>query len=133
MTIDKNRTYKPKDILVADGYPGVTPGRGRLSQAAKDRIAELVSEGYRVEGYAIAENPKSESQKATVKKVTVTSEKTIAEPFIRYDIGETYAVDANGKEWSMKECCNTCRVSLVGHVCDNPTILGNIPVTVKYR
>ena len=31
---------------------------------------------------------------------------------------------------SMRECCNTCRVSLVNHGCDAPTILGNIVVEI---
>lgn len=41
----------------------------------------------------------------------------------------------NGKrrEVSLRECCNTCRVSLVNHGCDSPTILGGIAVKIERR
>lgn len=41
----------------------------------------------------------------------------------------------NGKKVrvSLRECCNTCRVSLVNHGCDSPTIHGSISVTIEMR
>jgi hypothetical protein len=36
-------------------------------------------------------------------------------------------------EYGMRECCNLCRVSLVNHACNEPTIHGNIAVTIERR
>lgn len=51
----------------------------------------------------------------------------------RYPEAEYKAVEVGSKTvHSMREVCNTCRVSLTNHMCDNPTVHGK-PVTIVAR
>ena len=128
---------KPKEYLASIGVE-VKQGRGRLSAENVAIIKEAVASGVRIEGYSVENVPAtSKSEKATeVKRVPVTNEKVIEELYIRYPVGEYKVIrtDTNevlpGPKAGLPEVCNTCRVSLTGHICDNPTILGNIPVKV---
>lgn len=52
--------------------------------------------------------------------------KVIADVHIRFPEDDFKAYEfVNGKKSpvSLRECCNTCRVSLMGHMCDEPTYL----------
>jgi hypothetical protein len=42
-------------------------------------------------------------------------------------------IDGKRVEYGMREVCNNCRVSLVNHGCDNPTIHGNIVLKIERR
>jgi hypothetical protein len=122
----------PKEALQKDGFP-VSMGRGRLSREAIARCKELVAQGWVIKGYALDSSPKSVDQPVAVKKVPAGTEKVVQEFTILYDEKNYRAVASNGKEYGMREVCNICRVSLVQNHCDNPTILGDIAVTIEPR
>lgn len=132
-TLNKNTTYSPKDILAIDGKVQVKSGRGRMAKAAVDRIHELVNEGYQVKGYAMSPNKSTDKATAPVVKAPITNAKTIAEYVIFWDEAEYKAMDANGKEWGMREVCNNCHVSLVQCHCNDTTILGDVKLTIVRR
>lgn len=133
----------PKEALIKDGTVPVKEGRGRLSREAIERCKYLVSQGWSIKGYEVsAAAPVSTSTVApaapVVKKVAVNNEKVIADIVYTYPEDQYKALDANGKvipglHNGMREVCNTCRVSLVGHGCDNPTIYGDQKVTIVRR
>jgi hypothetical protein len=119
-----------KQALLKDGFP-VSAGRGRLSREATARVEELVAQGWAIEGYA---QQKSVTETVAVKKVPVkSSEKVVQEFVILYDERMYKAVADDGKEYGMREVCNTCMVSLVQNHCSNPSILGGIAVTILPR
>lgn len=121
----------PKEALAKDGYP-VKLGRGRLSREAIERCKELAAKGWNIKGYSV-ETPKSAAETVVVKKVKPTTEKVIADYTILYEEKSYKAVGDNGKDYTMREVCNNCRVSLVQCHCGKPTILGNIAVAITAR
>jgi hypothetical protein len=108
-------------------------GRGRLSRAAVDKCSELVGNGWTITGYATVNKSSSSTAPVaqTVERVKTSNEKVIADFVIFYDENAYSAVDKTGKVWSMRNCCNNCKVSMVQCHCDAPTIFGDIPVTIK--
>lgn len=123
----------PKEALAKDGFP-VKQGRGRLSREADARCRELAAQGWTIKGYAVDKAaPKSATAPVVVKKAPVNNEKVIADFTLVYDENAYTAKGSDGKSYGMREVCNNCRVSLVQNHCDNPTILGNIAVTIVPR
>ena len=108
-------------------------GRGRLSREAVAKCTELVASGdYEIQGY-VANSTKSTTvtpSAVVVNKVAVTNEKVIRDFTILYDERAYVAMDKTGKPWSMRNACNNCRVSLVQCHCGQPTIFGDIGVTI---
>lgn len=114
--------------------------RGRISL---DNHAWLKGEYDR--GVRFTDWPKGEVQ--TTKSETGTTEVRVkrdpAESTAKviYDIGdfrfpenkfEAYEfIDGKKRRVSLRECCNTCRVSLVNHACDEPTYLNNRKVFIQ--
>lgn len=132
MALNKNIVYKPKDALIEDGrVAGIKSGRGRLPAAAIARIHELVAEGYKIIGYE-QDKPKDKSAPKVV-RVKPSAEKVVQEYIILYPESMYKAIDPDGKERGMAEVCNHCMVSLVQCHCDNPTILGDIPIKIVPR
>lgn len=133
-------TMTPKDALIKDGTIPVKAGRGRLSREAIDRCKWLVAnKGWSIKGYEVAAAAKSPVSTSTapvavaepvVNKVAVSNVKEVAEFTILWPEASYKAVGKDKKVWGMREVCNTCRVSLVQNQCANPTILGDIPVTI---
>lgn len=134
----------PKEALIKDGTIPVKEGRGRLSREAIDRCKWLVAnKGWSIKGYeAVKPNSDTAAPAAPVevKKVAVAGgEKIIHDIIYTYPEDQWKAVNTitgkvlTGKWMGMREVCNTCRVSLVGHRCENPTILGDIPVKIVPR
>lgn len=74
-----------------------------------------------------------------VRDPNLTNEKVIHDIHYTYPESDYEAFNAvtgkplGGKYGGMREVCNTCRVSLVAHGCQNPTILGDIRVVIKAR
>lgn len=124
----------PKEALAKDGTIPVVMGKGRLSREGIERCKWLVAnKGWEIKGYALDTAPKSASAPAAVKQVAPQNVKVVREYTILYDEKAYKAVTAKGKEYGMREVCNTCRVSLVQNVCEHPTILGGIPVSIVAR
>jgi hypothetical protein len=113
------------------------PGRGKFSNAAKEALAKARAEGVEFKStgptkpVVVAE--KGVSKEAAAKPAGISDYLWPSD--FRFPEAEYVAVarDKNGKRvvHSMRECCNTCRVSLTNHGCDNPTILGEIPVKIE--
>lgn len=127
---------KPKEYLASIGVD-VKQGRGRLSAENVAIIKDAVAKGVRIEGYSVEAPAKGDNKPAPeVKRVAVTNEKVIEELFIRYPVGQYKVIrtDTNevlpGPKAGLPEVCNNCGFSLTGHICDNPVILGDIPVKV---
>lgn len=120
----------PKEALIKDGTITVSLGRGRLSREATDRCMALAGQGWNIKGYEVSNSPATLSA-PVVKKVAVTNEKIISDIHYTYPEESFEAKDAKGNHVGMREVCNTCRVSLVGHMCERPTVLGNIAVTIR--
>lgn len=121
----------PKEALAKDGTIPVSMGRGRLSREGIERCKWLVAnKGWDIKGYSLETSPQKSTEKAVVKKVPQTNEKVIQDYVILYDLKLYKAVAENGKIYTLRECCNNCRVSLVQCHCGSPTILGDIPVSI---
>lgn len=128
-----------RDYLVGLGL--AKPGRGKFSNAGKQAIAEAEANGMRFSD-SVPETPAvvKGSGKTTTSHVPAPTKPGQA-PFLaytcpsdfRYPEGEWQAyvtVDGKKKPVSLRECCNTCRVSLTNHGCDAPTIHDMLPVKI---
>lgn len=126
---------KARDALVKQGL--AKPGRGKFSNDAKQWLNAQVAAGVKFSDY-----PK-ESTGAVVPATPATDNtpKPIASnPYdtlylspsdFRFPEDTYKAVEVGGKKvHSLRECCNTCRVSLTNHACAAPTIHGNIAVEI---
>jgi hypothetical protein len=116
-------------------------GRGKFSTAAKEALDKAIAEGV------VFADTVAPTEKSVPAKPTGNSEKTevvgktappVFTPYLspsefRFPEAEYVAVDASGKKYGMRECCNLCRVSLTNHMCETPSILGNIAVTIRRR
>lgn len=126
---------KPKEYLVSIGELTEVK-RGRLSLAHIEMCKKAAAEGISIEGYEVS-RPTAAQPNVEVKKVAVTNEKVVSEVFIRYELDEFVAVEADGTRHDLKQACK-CGYSLVGHICENPQILvkgksGHQPVTIVRR
>lgn len=123
----------PKEALIKDGQIPTKLGRGRMSREQKSRCQELANSGWNIDGYSssTAQPVKVEKTKAEKSKAK-TNTKVISDFVIFYEEDRFKAVAKNAV-YSMREVCNTCRVSLVQCHCGNPTILGGIVVTITPR
>lgn len=117
----------------------IAGARGKFSNAAKEALAKAEAEGVvfsdstptaRPAAKPTGDKPEPKPKSAGISDYLFPSD-------FRFPENEYVAVarDENGKrlEFSMRECCNTCRVSLTNHLCDNPTILGLITVKIEER
>lgn len=141
MTLDKTRTYTPKEALDADPnwtIP-VKLGRGRMPAGGDAHCRTLAAAGYRIRGYdvtpaKVVSTSTVAPSEPVVRKVAAAGIKEIREFTILWPEDSFKAVGVKDKkEWGMREVCNLCRVSLVQNQCENPTILGNIPVKIVPR
>lgn len=109
-------------------------GRGKFSTAAKEAIAKAEAEGIKFSDVAAPTRTAPPATKDTAPVVKSPTDTPYLSPSdFRFPEVDYRAVDGNGKERSLREVCNTCRVSLVNHMCDSPTILGNIAVVIRER
>lgn len=120
-----------RDYLVGLGL--AKPGRGKFSNAAKEALSKAEASGMK---FSDATAP----VKATgnpVKPAADQKSAPVDTPYLfpsdfRFPEGEWRATVA-GKEVSLRECCNTCKVSLVNHFCNTPTIHEFLPVKIERR
>lgn len=122
-----------RDYLVSLGL--AKPGRGKFSTVAKEALVKAEQSGMKFSDAPTTQSTPVVKSDAPVKTdATMTQYLTPSEyrfPEAEYK-GITF-VDGKRKEVSLRECCNLCRVSLVNHGCDNPTIHGNITVKIERR
>lgn len=123
-----------REYLVGLGL--AKPGRGKFSNAAKEALSKAEAEGMKFSdtGAPVA---KSGPEITKAEKPAGNSDSTTS-PYIfpsdfRYPEGEYKAVGTDGKTYGMREVCNTCRVSLTNHMCNSPTIHGNMVVNIRER
>lgn len=111
-------------------------GRGKFSNLAKEALVKAKSEGmtFKATGPTRSSVPTGTSDKTeVVGKTDPTFTAYLSPSDFRFPEAEYKAIGSDKKTYSMRECCNLCRVSLVGHMCDNPTILGGIAVVIRKR
>ena len=112
------------------------PGRGKLSFAAHEALQKAIANGMTFSDYPKETNgPKPVHKKVRPSKPAKEDTTGIAElaPY-RFPENAFKAVQGNGIVRSLREACRTCRVSLVGHYCENPQIValdGSASVPVK--
>ena len=125
-----------REYLVSQGK--AKPGRGKFS---KDALAAL--DAARSAGIKFSDDTapvKTSTEKSDKTAVLGKTDARMAESLFpdeyRFPEAEYRAtVLDNGKrrEVSLRECCNTCKVSLVNHACDAPTIHSGTPVKIERR
>ena len=126
----------PKEALAKDGTIEVKLGRGRMPAGGHDRCQWLVdNEGYSIKGYVKSGNTSSSTaEPVKPKRIPANGNlENYADVVYTYPETSHKAVGPNGEVYGMRECCNTCRVSLVQCHCGHPTILGNIPITIALK
>lgn len=129
-----------REYLVSLGL--AKEGRGKFSNAAKEALVKAEAEGMEFSDSstgptAIAPRktrPTKNSEQS--EPVGQNSEERKFPPYLtqddyRFPEADWKAIGVDGKTYGMRECCNTCKVSLVGHFCDSPTILDNIVVHIR--
>lgn len=126
-----------RDYLVAKGL--AKPGRGKFSNAAKAELTRAMGSGTKFSDWPKAgTGPITSKSTGPVKSATPATTAPGDTPYLspsdfRYPESEYIVKGSNGKKYSVRECCNTCKVSITNHACDAPTIYGNISVTVERR
>lgn len=137
-TLETRRAYLVRLGLAKEG-------RGKFSNAAKDALAKADKEGYEfLDGPSptgngsgpIRSTAEIDTQtEPVVKKVDPRDTPWIAPEDYRFPEAEYQAVgQVDGKRvvYSMRECCGVCRVSLLNHSCDAPTVYGQ-PVKIVQK
>lgn len=133
-----------REYLVSKGL--AKPGRGKFSNAAKEAIAKAEADGMKFSdgtgatGILTKNSAGGQSDQKTetpVVKADPRDSLYVSPADFRFPEAEYVAVarDNNGKRvlHSMRECCNTCRVSLTNHMCNTPTIHNDVTVKIERR
>lgn len=112
--------------------------RGKFSNEAKAAIAKAEAEGMRFADSSTAPkatgNPTGTSDAPEVLGKTDPRDSAYILPSdYRFPEDEYRARGPKGETYGMRECCNACGVSLLNHACNEPTIHGNIPITIVRR
>lgn len=120
-----------RDYLVGLGL--AKPGRGKFSNAAKEALAKAEREGVKFADVTPVkprpETPTKESATGNPAPRTSPGDSLYLSPSdFRFPENEYVAVAGDGTKYSMRECCNTCKVSLTNHACSNPSVLGKAVV-----
>ena len=138
MSLDRKGLSMPlqtrRQFLVEKGL--AKEGRGKFSTAA---LAEL--EKARAAGIKFSDEVVITEGNSTIVKPTnaVQKDKVYTDIIYTYPESDYRAVEVKSKkERSMRSACNTCRVSLVAHGCDSPTIVamdgsGSVSVRIEKR
>ena len=112
------------------------PGRGKFSASAKEALAKAEAEGmtFAEPPSVVTRNPRPTGKlKKTKSGGQIEIPDYIAPSDFRFPENEYEAVADDGSVYSMRECCNTCKVSLTNHMCNSPSVLGLVPVTIRER
>ena len=111
---------KPKAALVKDGFlpAGSENKRGRMSAAAIARCEELVSQGWKIEGFAASSAKPADASaaaKPTVERVKTDPNRLVDVPDMRRDERDWTArvtVDGKSREIGFRTVDNGCGNSL---------------------
>lgn len=123
-----------REYLVSLGL--AKEGRGKFSNAAKEALVSARAEGMTFKTTGPNPTVKREATETPTEKSDAPQSDNKFPPYLtqddyRFPEAEWKAVGVDGKVYGMRECCNLCRVSLVGHFCDSPTILDGIAVHIR--
>lgn len=122
-----------RDWLASKGL-AIAGARGKFSNAAKEALAKA-----ELEGMKFSDSTTGAKSSPVVTKASKPEPKSpIESPYLfpsdfRFPEAEYIAVgmvDGKRKVYSMRECCNVCRVSLTNHLCDTPSVYGH-PVVIE--
>lgn len=129
-----------REYLVGLGL--AKPGRGKFSNAAKEALAKAEAEGVKfsdiVTKIPVPTGNATEKPAGgqTPKEIDPRDTAWLSPSDYRFPEAEYRGVtfrDGKKVEVSLRECCNSCMVSLVNHACDSPTILGDVVVKIERR
>lgn len=126
---------KTRREYLADKGLAIAGARGKFSNAAKEELARAEAAGMKFADAVPTKSTGVASKSSGVTKsapVVSTDSPYIFPSDFRFPEGEYVAKDKKGNKYSMRECCNNCRVSLTNHMCDTPSVLGN-PVEIVRR
>jgi hypothetical protein len=122
-----------KEWLKANGHIAEVT-RGRISNDNHKRLLAAVAEGVKFSDYpkggTVVVTPTGES---TYVKPATVEEVGIPDLYYRYDEHAWKAVAEDGTIYGMREACNNCGYSLVGHKCNSPSVLGKKVEVVPRR
>lgn len=111
----------------------IAGSRGKFSNAGKEALVKAYAEGMSFSDDNKPVKPVKPTGEATAKPTAKPDPRVTDYLFpsdFRFPEDEYKAVEVGGKRvFSMRECCNLCRVSLTNHFCDAPTVLG-VPVSI---
>lgn len=129
-----------REYLVGLGL--AKPGRGKFSNDAKKALAEAEAKGIKFSDIVTkiptgkSEPTGNATEKSAGGQIDPRDTAWLSPSDYRFPEAEYRGItfrDGKRVEVSLRECCNLCRVSLVNHMCDNPTILGDIVVKIEKR
>jgi hypothetical protein len=125
-----------KEWLKANGHIAEI-GRGRISNDNHKRLLAAVEQGVKFTDYPkggkVVKAVTGETVTETYVKPPAPTGEVIAELYFRYDEKDYQAVGKSGKVYGMREACNNCHYSLTGHICDEPSVLGESVEVVRRR
>lgn len=146
-------TQSAREYLVSKGL--AKDGRGKFSNAAKEELSQAMASGIKFSDWPKTEaksstaptktgnatrsatgNPTGNSTKTeTVQKngsgmVGYTFPDEYRFPEAQWELVSSAPTKGKADRYTVREVCNTCRVSITNHACDAPSILGGIPVTL---
>lgn len=128
---------KARDYLAGKGL-AIAGARGKFSNAAKEELASALSAGMKFsdwpkDGTAPVPSKSAGPSKAAEVAPKASDSLYVSPSDFRFPEGDYIAKGSDGKKYSMRECCNTCRVSLTNHACNSPTIYGDVVITIVRR
>lgn len=126
-----------REYLVSKGL--AKPGRGKFSNAAKVELSRAMSSGMKFSddgNRSLTKNRTGQNSVPESKPKAIPASNPGDTAYIfpsdyRFPEAEYVAVGPDGKRYTLRECCNTCMVSLTNHGCNTPTIHNNIPVHIR--
>lgn len=118
----------------------IAGARGKFSRAAVEAIAKTEAEGMKFSDSTGPVKPALVGKPKADKPAKIVND-GVNSPYIqpsdfRFPESEYRAVgfvDGKRTVYGMRECCNTCRVSLVNHMCNTPSVHNNVAVTIEPR
>lgn len=129
-----------REYLASKGL-AIAGARGKFSNAAKAELDRVLGEGMKFSDWPKAgtapvarstSGRPAPATRAVSNVVTPENSPYLYPSDFRFPEGEYVAKGADGKRYSMRECCNTCKVSLTNHGCNTPSVHG-APVQIVRR